>query len=355
MNPETDVFVIGGGPAGLAAAIAARRKGFRVGVADSGVPPLDKACGEGLMPDALAALAELGVHIPSTEGYPFQGIRFLDRGQDVGAALPSGNALGIRRTALHRRMIESAEEAGVEMHWGAPVRGITSGGVLIGDRTVRCHWIIGADGEHSRVRRWAGLDASVRHERRFGFRRHFAMAPWTDRVEIYWGDGCQIYVTPISAEEVGVAALSNDQQLRLDEVLRRFPPVAERLQGKQATTVERGAVTSSRKLESVYRGCVALVGDASGSVDAITGEGLGLAFRQASAVAEALECGDLASYQVKHRHIARRPSIMAALMLTMAGHSRLRRAAIGAMTSNPWILSRILALHVGAARRPSSQ
>jgi flavin-dependent dehydrogenase len=54
------VFVIGGGPAGLAAAIAARQRGFAVAVADGLEPPVDKACGEGLMPDTLRVLRELG-------------------------------------------------------------------------------------------------------------------------------------------------------------------------------------------------------------------------------------------------------------------------------------------------------
>jgi flavin-dependent dehydrogenase len=166
-------------------------------------------------------------------------------------------------------------------------------------------------------------------------------------MEIYWGDGCQIYVTPVTAEEVGVVAISKDHQLRFDEVLRRFPRVARRLKGKEATTAERGAVSSSRKLESVYRGRVALIGDASGSVDAITGEGLSLAFQQAVALADAIEHGDLTSYEVKHRRIGRRPAFMAALLLGMAGHSWLRRGAMRAMASNPWILSRMLSLHVG--------
>lgn len=54
---EIDVFVVGGGPAGLAAAIAARLKGFTVAVADGAHPPIDKACGEGLMPDSFGALS----------------------------------------------------------------------------------------------------------------------------------------------------------------------------------------------------------------------------------------------------------------------------------------------------------
>jgi len=53
---ESEILVIGGGPAGLAAAIAARKKGFEVHVADGAEPPIDKACGEGLMPNTLALL-----------------------------------------------------------------------------------------------------------------------------------------------------------------------------------------------------------------------------------------------------------------------------------------------------------
>ena len=45
MMTTTDVFVIGGGPAGLATAIAARQRGFDVVVADGAQPPIDKPCG----------------------------------------------------------------------------------------------------------------------------------------------------------------------------------------------------------------------------------------------------------------------------------------------------------------------
>src|SRR6185295_20246868 len=73
---STDVFVIGGGPAGLAAALAARRRGFDVTLADSAVPPIDKACGEGIMPDGLAAARALGVDLEAAPGHMFRGVRF---------------------------------------------------------------------------------------------------------------------------------------------------------------------------------------------------------------------------------------------------------------------------------------
>src|SRR6476620_5472642 len=98
---DTDVFVIGGGPAGLAAAIAARRRGLNVTLADASHPPIDKACGEGIMPDAMAAAAQLGIEIPADAGFPFRGIRFAGPTHSVSGRFPQGEGRGIRRTVLH--------------------------------------------------------------------------------------------------------------------------------------------------------------------------------------------------------------------------------------------------------------
>jgi 2-polyprenyl-6-methoxyphenol hydroxylase-like FAD-dependent oxidoreductase len=179
---KADILIIGGGPAGLAAAIATRRRGFNVTVVDGIVPPADKACGEGLMPDAIKALSKLGVAISASDSFPFRGIRFLDRGTSVDASFPAGCGRGVRRTTLHRMMIEQAEAVGVRLRWGSK----------IDLRAARCGWIIGADGESSLVRKWAGLDVPVRDRRRFGFRRHYRIAPWTDCMELYWGPTCQV-------------------------------------------------------------------------------------------------------------------------------------------------------------------
>ena len=64
--------------------------------------------------------------------------------------------------------------------------------------------------------------------------------------------------------------------------LHLFPQAEARLRGAAVNGVEQGAVSASRRLHSVTRGCVALVGDASGSVDAITGQGLCLAMQQSA-------------------------------------------------------------------------
>ena len=346
---DTDVFIIGGGPAGLAAAIAARQRGFEVVVADGAIPPIDKPCGEGLMPDGLCALADLGVTIPPEESYPFRGIRFLSSGVKVDASFPAGHGLGIRRTKLHRLMIDRAAAAGVNLLWQTVVTGLHPDGVWLGTTLVRARWIVGADGAHSRVRQWARLDENVHHQQRFAFRRHYRISPWTNCMELHWGSNCQLYVTPVAPDEICVAAISRDPHLRLDAALAKFPAVAARLAGLERTSTERGAVSATRKLRQVYRGRTALIGDASGGVDAITGEGLCLAFRQAILLSECFADGRLEPYQSQHRRLARRPALMSWLMLTLESRDSFRRRVMQAFATQPRTFARMLALHVGAA------
>jgi flavin-dependent dehydrogenase len=344
--PKTDVFVIGGGPVGLAAAIAARRKGFSVTLADALQPPIDKACGEGIMPDGLAAAARLGIQLPAADSFDFRGIRFHGEGVSVAADFPHGPGRGVRRTTLHRTLVEQAERCGVELRWGCSVDGLEG---------IESPWIVGADGTGSRVRRWAGLDSFKRDKRRYGFRRHFQIAPWSDHVEIHWGNGCQIYVTPVAPDEVGVALLSRDPKLRVMDAMVQFPTLASRLDGAPETSGERGALTASRQLirvtTRITTSNVALIGDASGSADAISGEGLCLGFHQALALADAKEARDLRLSESAHRRLAVRPRFMADFMLTMDRWPWLRRRALPALASHPELFGGLLAMHVGAARK----
>jgi len=154
---ETDVFVAGGGPAGLAAAIACCQNGLRVVVVDVCRPPIEKSCGEGLMPDAVAALRRLGVRISPGAHSPFRGVRFHDAGVSAEANLPNRNGLGVRRRALHEALVSRAGEAGAALVWGARVNRISEQGALVDGHLVRCRWIVGAEGENSAIRRWSGL------------------------------------------------------------------------------------------------------------------------------------------------------------------------------------------------------
>ena len=343
---STDVFVIGGGPAGLAAAIAARLRGFRVTVSDSAAPPIGKACGEGIMPDGVEAARKLGISLDGLGARPFPGIRFCEKNHTVAARFPSGRGLGIRRTDLHRLLVDRAAETGVEMLWGTRAEGITPQGVAVGGGFVRARWIVGADGANSALRRWAGLEGESRIRKRFGFARHYRVAPWTEFMELHWAENCQLFITPVADDEICAVVISENAWLRLEDALFCFPEIQRRLAGAAATP-ERGGITGSRRLSSPARGNVALVGDASGSVDAITGEGICLAFQQSLALAEALQTGNLALYCAAHRRLRRRPEVMAQLMLAMGRRGALRRRVLRAMVIQPRLFTGMLAMHVG--------
>lgn len=361
---ETDVFIVGGGPAGLAAAIAARQKGFRVSIADSSIPPVDKACGEGLMPDGIAALRQLGVTIPGDQRFPFCGIRFVQGNLAAQSDFPNEKGWGIRRTTLHTALAERAEALGVEMHWGKRVVGWhgnrgenaeQQGGFSLDGRAIHARWIIGADGQNSRVRQWARFTPARKKSLRYGFRSHFQITPWSDYVEVHWGPDCQIYVTPIGRQEICVAVLTANPKSRLADVLKFFPSVAKRLEHAVALAPEMGGVSSSLTMAEVTRKSVvpvALIGDASGSVDAVAGEGLTLAFRQALALAEALERNDLAAYEVEHRRARKRPVMMSRLLVALSDHRHLRHRVVSAFASEPSLFSKLLAAHTDASVSP---
>jgi flavin-dependent dehydrogenase len=343
----TDVFVIGGGPAGLAAAIAARQKGFRVTLADGAARPIEKACGEGLMPEAVTALGELGARIDSTDGAKVRGICFSQAGARVSADFPRECGVGLRRVALHERMVERAEECGVELLWRTPVTGIRGDAVSAADGQVRAKWIVGADGQRSLVRGWSGI-ATTRLRWRHASRRHYRLKPWSEYVEVHWGTRAQAYVTPVGAEEVCVVMLSSSREgAEFESAIGEFPEIEARLARAELTSRERGAITSMHSLREVHRGKVALVGDASGSIDAITGEGIRLGLRQATALAEAMVAGDLRLYAAAHKRLMERPARMARLLLWLERHAGIRRRAICAMENRPELFARLLALHIG--------
>jgi len=342
---KSEICIVGGGPAGLAAALALAQSGREVTVLDCALPPIDKACGEGLLPDSLAALNGLGVTLPGM-GSELRGIRFIDEQAQVSSDFPNGAGRGVRRVLLHEQLMARAEQMGVRLLWGVKNVRTERGCVRFNGGSIETRLIVGADGQNSSVRKQAGLERCKSEKRRYGFRRHYAAPPWSSYVEVYWGEGFQIYVTPVCENRVGVALLSRDPHLRLEGALSRIPVLAKKLAGADPVTPEMGSLSVSRRLRRVFCDGYVLLGDASGSVDAITGEGMCLAFRQAAALVDALNAGDMQRYQQAHRKIASRPLRMAALLLVMDRNQTLRRKALAGLEAHPGIFGGLLAAHV---------
>ncbi|HWW24110.1 MAG TPA: NAD(P)/FAD-dependent oxidoreductase [Edaphobacter sp.] len=357
----SDVAIIGAGPAGLACAIASARHGLHVEVIDAMKPPIDKACGEGLMPNSLEALAAIGFPdldriLGEIENHPLRGIRFIGDPASPNpvtteAAFPRSPGRGIRRTVLHQILLDRAVSLGVRFHWENSVQSIApipEGTLVHSNRqTLRARYLIGADGPCSRVATWAGLTEASVQSRRIGLRQHYTVAPWTDFVEVYWSNHGQAYVTPNSSNEVCVAFIANKKFPSSEAALSHFPALRHHLALSQPNGPARGSITLGRKLRRVTKGNIALIGDASGSVDAVTGEGMALCFRQAAALSDALLTNNLGLYQQAHRRIQRLPTMMSRSLLLMDRSPRLRDTVLRAFQRTPWLFERLLQMHIG--------
>lgn len=356
-----DVLVVGAGPAGLSCAIAAASRGLQVELVDALKPPIDKACGEGLMPDSLEALASLGLnlkrHLTSLETALVRGIRFVgDQTSShhfttAEATFSEGRGRGIRRIVLHQLLLNHAITLGVRFHWGTVVRGasqtVREAHIRTNRGQISARYLVGADGQQSRIANWANLTKAKTYSRRIGLRQHYAIAPWTDFVEVYWSDIGQAYVTPVSGNEVCIAFVSDEKLASAEQGLGYFPTLASHLASARPHGAPRGSVTLGRNLDRVTSGRIALIGDASGSVDAVTGEGMALCFRQAAALALALQANDLAAYQTAHRRIQRLPGLMSRSLLLMDRYPLLRTRTLNAFERNPGLFDRLLRVHIG--------
>ncbi|WP_299052237.1 NAD(P)/FAD-dependent oxidoreductase [uncultured Nocardioides sp.] len=329
-----DLLVAGGGPVGLATALHAARAGLDVEVREPRGGVVDKACGEGLMPGAVAALAALGVDPP---GVDLHGIRYVDGGRagvEARADFRAGPGRGVRRTTLHAALREAVTAAGIPV-CDRRVRSIeqTDGHVVVDGEPAR--YLVGADGLHSSVRRLVGLEGTRgRDPKRYGQRLHLATAPWSSHVEVHWSDVGEAYVTPVAPDLVGLAVLTADRR-PLADLLRSFPALAARVAGAEPGPV-RGAGPLRQRTRARVAGRVLLVGDAAGYVDALTGEGLALGLAQAQAAVTAVAADDPAGYDRTWRRLTWRHDLLTAGLLTATRASPVRSRIVPAARRLPW-------------------
>lgn len=343
-----DLIVVGGGPAGLATAIFAARSGLEVTLLERRRFPVDKPCGEGLMPRGARLLEEMGVEAAPSRA--FDGIRYVARGIVAEARIRNGRGLGIRRTVLSQSMARRALELGVELREGVRACAVTEAEdrvrVETAEGELEGRWLAAADGLGSGIRRLVGrLPRPERgREPRWGYRRHYRIRPWSSFVEVHWAFGSEAYVTPVGEDEVGIALLWHRPAPSFEAMLSRFPILEERLDGREATTPVAGAGPFRRRVDRIAGGRVALVGDASGYVDALTGEGVSLAFECARALSASLRRGDLSSYAGEHRRLSRRYRGMAELVLCLSRRPRIRDRVVAHLASHPDLFERLVAI-----------
>ncbi len=369
---NVDLAIVGAGPAGLAVAIFASPSGLRTVICERSAGPPDKACGEGLMPAGLRVLGALGARdlLGPEDCSPIEGIRYIEEdGTTLTGRLPAGGGLGIRRTALAAALAKTAAGDGVEIRWGTTATGFAMEKGFVEVQTsagkLRAGLLVVADGLHSPLRRIAGLDApaldappkngtTVPRER-FGLRQHFQVPPWSRFVEVHLGVGVEAFVTPAGASRVGIAFLWEKGGVTgptsIEALLRHFPALAERLSGAKSDSEPRGAGPFAHSVRSRIADRLVLVGDAAGYVDAITGEGLSMAFVCAEklgsllpavlaggATRQALEPYERAASS-EFRHYA----LVCRSVLALARRPRLRSQIFALLRHTPGLFDRILA------------
>lgn len=349
-----DLCVIGGGPAGLGVAIEARARGLDVVLVEGKTPPIDKACGEGIMPRGLARLEALGVLslIEPQRTHPIAGLRYINEdGTSATAALPDGGGLGIRRVALSSAMWQRARDVGVRLYPGHRARWRGDGLVSLSsadgvEASITAELVVAADGLHSSVRRLAGLAVARTGPARFGLRQHLAVPPWSDHVEIHFADRIEAYVTPVGAREIDVAFLWTPRDgvgRDFVELLARFPSLATRLEGVEAVSTAAGLGPLAQQVRAVTAPRLCLLGDAAGYVDAITGEGISLALETAHALCAAwTDPARLERYQRAHARAFQRYARVARSLLWLAHRPALRRRVVAALSRRPRLFAALV-------------
>ncbi len=358
-----DVVIVGGGPAGLAAAALAAARGLDVLLLERRSLPADKACGEGLLPRTVRALDAIGALalVAPAEAHPIRSLRWIQEdGACAEALLPAPGGLGVRRPTLSAALARRAQAQGAELRQRCAALSHRREAGLVAVETdggeVLARLLVAADGLASPVRRREGLERPTAGPRRFGLRRHYASRPWSDAVEVHFARGVEAYLTPAGPEMVGLAFLFEERAAAgFDGLLARFPSLAERLSGARPCSSPLGAGPLRRSARGLVGDGLVLAGDAGGYLDAVTGEGLSLAFEGAlelaSILPEALARGAreeaLLPFQRAMQARYRRSAAVARLVLAMARRPYLRRRLIGHLARRPRLFERMVRLAVG--------
>ncbi len=318
-----DVLVVGGGPAGLAVALGAARAGLDVTLFERRTGPIDKACGEGLMPGAVAALAGLGV---DPTGSVIRGITYKQGDSVAQATFRHTPGRGVRRTVLHDALRTAIDDAGVSVEQRT-VEQVEQFADHVEAGGVRARYLVAADGLHSPIRDQLGLGAPTTLANRWGLRKHFARAPWSEFVEVTWSPHSEAYVTPVADGTIGVAILSSVRG-SFDQQLAAFPQLAALVARAPSASDVRGAGPLRQRVRARVAGRVLLAGDAAGYIDALTGEGIAISLSTAEALVQCVLDDEPLRYERDWLRVSRRSRLITSGLLWARRQPGLSRSVV---------------------------
>ena len=291
---NVDVAIVGSGPAGSTLAAILARRGVSVALIDRDDFPRDKLCGEFLSYDALPILDRLGVRFDA----PAIGrCRVVARHRTYEFDFPAP-ARGVSRLVLDDLLFRTAVAAGARSFAGWTA---TSLDPLTIERTnerqtIDAKVVVGAWG------RWGRFDAQLgrgfvrdRSHRSFGFKRHYRATNSEPVIELYSFRGGYLGVSPIENGQTNICGLVHASRLsglkgRWDSFIETIRGEEEKLEALYARhePAQDGFLSSEPvifRARSPVERAVFMIGDASGIVDPLTGNGMAMAIQSAAVAA----------------------------------------------------------------------
>lgn len=362
-----DCAVVGAGPAGCAAALYLSRAGRTAVLLDRAAFPRRKACGEGIMPEGVAVLRELGVYEEAAGlGRAFLGVAYAGRdGRAARGRFPGPPGLAVPREALDGLLLRRAAAApGVSVRELEPALDVEPDGdgalVRVAGGEVRARRLIAADGAASPALRALGVP---RHDERpdaarYGLAARLGGVGMGDFVEVFLFDGGELYLTPLPGGDRASAALLLERRALADgfqgreaafwRLARAHPALRQRLKHAQleAEVIALGPIAPASTL--CEEGPWLAAGDAAGSVDPLVGDGIGLALRGGRLAAEATiaaldGAGKPGDYTKRRRLMLLPRQRLARLASTMSRRPVIARFAVALMRKAPALFSKLLA------------
>ncbi len=348
---EVDVAVVGAGPAGSAAALAACRAGARVLLLDRADFPRDKPCGDGIAAEAVTVLKGLGVN-GVTDGYSaVERLRLVGPGgSSVARPLPRP-AHTVPRRVFDERLVNAATTAGAELRKHI-VRSIRqdADGVTIDDR-FRASVVIGADGAGSVVRRALGHPVNPPGHLAVAIRGYTPTSNTTEQIIITTRHRWPAYAWEFPLGD-GTANVGYGEVLRGEPLSRAY--LLERLRDLLPESEPAGLrghhLPLSTWRPSPAKGRVLLAGDALSLINPFTGEGIFYAVLSGALAGEAAAQGPqqvAARYRRALRRRLGRHLRHSGFAAGLTRQSRVVDAAVDAAARDGAVFDRMVELGLG--------
>ncbi|HMG48710.1 MAG TPA: FAD-dependent monooxygenase [Allosphingosinicella sp.] len=341
---QTSALIVGGGPAGAAAAIALARGGAMPVVIERCPGEHDLVCGGFLGWDALAALKRLGLDPAALGARPIRRLRLVSGARTIEADLPKA-AAGLSRRRLDAALLNMAEEAGAAVLRGRTARALDGRCLRMDDgEEMEADALFLATGKHElrgAARDLGDWPVSV------GLRA--ALPPLSDlagtiELHLYDGGYAGLLVQEDGATNLCLtvtrARMTGRPEALLAELIAEAPLLGERIGTMPSQWEAVAGVPYGWRAHDTAPGCYR-VGDQAAVIASLAGDGIAVALASGVAAARACLAGKSAlDYQREFarraarpikvaealRHLAAKP-LRRRLMMKLAGVPGLAKAA----------------------------